>query len=328
LLAGYTVALGVTYGGFLLFRYLYFGYWLPNTYYAKGGPSSKILVPALTLQHPFLQKFQQLMASMFGTKLWLAMPFAVVVVLTLALARRSGWRKYVMLIGFGFIGYYSYMIMPDDWMPEYRFAIPVFVFVSALIAVLGAFIVQSIRTPRAGIRKGAGIFLAALFLGLTLKVQVPRLQKFYRAPIVSFDHIANEFAFRFNRYAEELGLDSASVLLPDVGATLYYSNLRVYDLARLTDVTIARTLRKNQPAFYDYVFETIKPTFIHIHGNWTYAADFDADSRFRRDYTPINEYKDAWALRVVKREMMSGNYVRRDAVVGKEDILAALTAAK
>jgi len=95
-------------------------------------------------------------------------------------------------------------------------------------------------------------------------------------------------------------------------------------MARLTDATIARTLRKKQKAFHDYIFETAKPTFIHMHGNWTYAADLASDDRFRRDYVAIDEYSDAWAKRVVKRDLMSGDYIRRDVVSGIDNWLTLL----
>ena len=61
----------------------------------------------------------------------------------------------------------------------------------------------------------------------------------------------------------------ASVLLPDLGGTLYNSGVRIYDLGMLGDKTIARTLRRDRPAFYDYIFEEAKPTFIHVHDTWT-----------------------------------------------------------
>ena len=92
----------------------------------------------------------------------------------------------------------------------------------------------------------------------------------------------------------------------------------------LTDAVIAHTRRTDRQVFYDYLFETAKPTFIHTHGNWTYAANLEADPRFRRDYVAIEEHADKWVKRVTKKDMMSGDFVRKEAVAGKEDVLKTL----
>ena len=82
----------------------------------------------------------------------------------------------------------------------------------------------------------------------------------------------------------------------------------------LGDKTIARTLRRSKPAFYDYIFEEARPTFIHVHDTWTYWARLDDDPRFRRDYTPVFEYPDPWIGRRHGLTQYSGDYVRRDAL--------------
>ncbi|MFZ5980770.1 MAG: hypothetical protein ACOYVF_09080 [Candidatus Zixiibacteriota bacterium] len=322
-LASYGAVWVVSYGGYILFRVLYFGQLLPNTAYAKGGPKISQVVSALFLQNDYLDKFQKLSQSVWGFKLWLVLPAVLLVMVTLWLAYDENRRRNFVLLLMTFWGYFVFMIMPNDWMGEYRFATPFFVFYLMLTGVLFSFVLtRYLRNSR--YRTIVGIALVVVLAIVAVKVHYPRLETFYRGKLVAFERIAHLYPFKFNEYAEKLGIKEGSVLLPDVGATLYYSKLRVYDLVGLCDSTIARTVRKDKKRFYDYVFEDTKPTFIHTHGNWTLLAGFAGDPRFRRDYVPVREYPDKWIKEVASKDMMSGDYVRRDAVIGKEKILESL----
>lgn len=322
-LAKYSVVIVLLYGGFLLFRFAYFGKWLPNTAYAKGAPTISAVIKALTLQGPYLQKWQELSASLFGITLWAVFPLLTLIALAVLLIRSERRPLYLVLLLLLSTSWLVHMILPVDWMGEFRFATPFFAFSYALLGLLGYQILRVCLSSRRIHIVAAGTLIAVSVVA-TVTIQAPRLQRFYRGPVVAFDRIAEAFASKFNRYADELDLEDASVMLPDIGATLYYSNLRVYDMVGLTDTLMAHALRNDKPLFYDYVFETVRPTFIHTHGNWTFASDLDADARFRHDYTAIEEYPDKWVKDVTGREMMSGNYVRRDAVAGKEHLLAKL----
>jgi hypothetical protein len=164
-------------------------------------------------------------------------------------------------------------------------------------------------------------------VGLSLVLFAPRTVLFAAAPTVPFEEVIWKFGLRFNRFADLLGLRQASILLPDVGGTLWISRLRVYDLAGLIDPVIARTLDKNPEAFYDYVFERAKPTFIHTHHYWTLKAGFDYDPRFARDYVPLFDFVEpAVVQRAGGDPLRSGDFVRRDAIQGKDAALAEIRA--
>ena len=319
----YAVTLIVVYGGFILFRYLYFGEFLPNTYYAKGGPSLSTLVPALTLQGKYLTKFQQLAASVLGTWWWWWVPVGWLSLLTLALSRREHWRKYLLLLAMTFTAGFVYIIMPNDWMGEYRFATPFFLFVYCCLVLLGRFLITGLPLRRIG-RRALGGLLFICILYLSAATHLPRLEEFSKRKVVNFTRIARAYGERFNNYAEFLQLEKASFLVPDIGGTLYYSKLRIYDLAGLCDKTIARTRGKDQQRFYDYVFDSLKPTFIHTHGYFTGVSKFDDDPRFRRDYVAIKEYQDKYVERKYKASRISGNFVRRDQIQGREAQLDSL----
>jgi hypothetical protein len=196
-------------------------------------------------------------------------------------------------------------------MPEYRFATPFF-----LLFYLSIFLIGDMVYEKAKFKKPIGILivlLTILFASNSIVSFFARSNNFAKAPTVPFTLVAELHVNRFNEYASEIGVKNGSILIPDLGGMLYYSRLRVYDLSGLTDKVIAKNLGKNQSVFYDYVFVTLKPTFIHTHGWWAYIANFDADPRFRQNYIAINETTDNWILTQMGLSMFSGDYIRNDS---------------
>jgi hypothetical protein len=323
LLAVYLATVISIMGLVVVARLAYFGLWFPNTYYAKGGPTLHEVWLALTLQAGFLAKGQQLLAAVFGEHLWFVIVGLAALVVWPWLGAGARWRAKLPLVFMTITSYAVFMILPADWMREYRFATPFIALSYIMVVVLGWYLIDA-TVHRRRLRTVISIVATAALVLYNASIHVPRLQYFDRWPVVPFEDVAREYAWRFNQYATELEITDGSVLLPDIGGTLYYSDLQVIDLGCLCDTTIARTLLKNQSRFYDYVFDIVKPTFIHVHGTWTMRADFDADPRFRRDYVAIKEYPDEWVKARSGREMMSGHFVRRDQVRGKEDLLSGL----
>jgi len=173
-----------------------------------------------------------------------------------------------------------------------------------------------------------GASIALVIVAGSLLMFSQRSVNYANQPYVPFERVAERYGFRFNDYARRLDIEQGSILLPDVGGTLYYSNLAVYDLAGLVDRTIAKSLHfpksREQSDFFDYVFEEVKPTFIHTHGKWAWIADLDEDIRFRRDYVALGESIDQWIKEKHGEALYSGDYIRKDAIVGKADILNQL----
>lgn len=319
----YAAAFALLFGGFLAFRLLYFGDLFPNTYYAKGGPRPADLLSLLTLQEPARPRLFQLMRSVAGPGN--ALVLAALVAGTAFLAGRRGFRwRHGALLAFTAAGAVPYLVLPPDWMGEYRFATPFFPFFYAYAATLCASLgEQLLPDPERRRRAGRAAALAALALSLALFL--PRSLRFAAAP--TFAEVVRHHGLRFNRLADMLGIREGSVLLPDLGGTLWVSRLRVYDLAGLADRTIARTRERDQKAFYDYVFEEAKPTFIHTHQAWTVASRFDLDPRFRRDYVPLYERVEPSVVRAARGvPLRSGDYVRKEAIRGKEAALPAVRA--
>jgi len=309
----YTGAFAAVFAGLLVFRLLYFGDLLPNTYYAKGGPSLRDVASLMALRPRMVSRIQAPMTSVAGPFGNLVLVGLIVLTVHLISTKRFA-REHVVLASFLAFAAFDYLLLPDDWMTEFRFATPfIFFFFWYAVVIVNVFI-GTLRLRRISSRL-VGVSLAVLVIGVSLPAYVERSSNFAKDPAVPFDAIAERVGHRFNEYAGALGVQQGSLLTPDMGGALWYSKLKVYDLGMLCDRTIARTLRKDQQAFYDYVFETVKPTFIHVHGGWTFLAALDDDPRFRRDYIPIHERPETWA-KGMPGEGYSGDYVRKDAVQG------------
>jgi hypothetical protein len=317
----YAAVFAGLYGAFLGFRWLYYGHLLPNTYYAKDSAIGFMLMAALTLQIEALLKMSDLMFGTLGRGGNL-MAFGLLILCVVFVTRRLLRRDEFVLILFALAAMLVYVLLPLDWMREYRFATPFFPIFFLLAVTLVAHLIEML--PLRGTQRALLIAAIAIFIASVAAAGYRRSAAFAAAPEVPFQMVAEREGERFNHYADELGLERASVLLPDVGGTLWVSRLRVYDLYGLTDPTIARTLGIDQPAFYDYVFEDAQPTFITTHGFHTERASLDADARFRRDYTPICEYIDPYVQSQYGRDAYSGTYVRKDAVQGHSEALTTL----
>jgi hypothetical protein len=319
----FLLSLGVVLGGYLLFRYLYFHDIYPNTYYVKGGPTMEMALDVLWMQGDMLTKFQGIAESFIGYKARLLIPLSIIVCASLALSHRRH-RAAILTVAFGAgLLIYTYLLMSNDWMGEFRFATAVYplMFLTAALAIhqfLGLIVSSS------GARIVAGVVLAVVLISSVWIVNHRRLSVFTSRPPTNYFHMARLYGDKFNAYADFLRLDSASFLVPDFGGTLMHSRLRLYDLAGLCDRTIPQTREKNQKAFFDYVFDEIRPTFIHTHGFFTEVSKFDDDPRFFRDYMPIYQEVDSYLKRRYNYERISGDFVRRDSVVGREYLVDSL----
>lgn len=309
------------YGAFLSFRWLYYGALVPNTYYAKDSDIGFMLLAALTLQIEALLKISDLMFGTLGRGGNL-LAFGLLILGVVFTIRRWLRRDEFVIALFALTAMLVFVLLPLDWMREYRFATPFFPLFFLLVVMLATHLIEML--PLRGSQRFLLIGAIGVFIASVAVAGYRRSAAFAAAPEVPFQVVAEHGGERFNQYANMLGLEDASVLLPDVGGTLWVSRLRVYDLYGLTDPTIARTLGIDQPAFYDYLFEAAQPTFITIHGFHTDRARLDTDPRFRRDYVAICEYIDAWVRERHGYEMYSGTYIRKDVVQGGSEALTML----
>ena len=304
-------------GSYFVFRLIYYGQLLPNTYLIKA--EGKLLNKYWLLT--MWARLKSILLGLFGPKYLAAAIIAgLFVLLVLLFWKRRIDQRYLVAAAFLFVSFGSYLLLPIDWMGEFRFASPFFPFLYFFITLMTADGISLLIKRKYGPGLAAGILLLSWLVVLYFVSYKPRLEKFAENPTVSFYGIRAGF-YHFTRYSSILNLDHSSVLLPDVGGSLYYyPEVRIFDLGGLIDATIARTLGRDQAKFWDYIFDTIKPDFIHVHGGWTYTASLDDDPRFRRDYLAIFEYVDPAMVLVFGGEKYSGDYIRRSLVTTPEEL--------
>ncbi|HKH47179.1 MAG TPA: hypothetical protein VKM72_21190 [Thermoanaerobaculia bacterium] len=323
-IARFAAVFLVLFGGFLAFRVTYFGDLQPNTYYAKSAPMGALMSQLVTLQPSIWHRLRDPLESAAdeaGTLLLVPLAGAVAF---LAWRRRLRWG-HAALLAFAGCAALVYILLPGDWMREYRFATPFYPFfyagVCLLTVTLGCELIR-----RSGVRKLVGGGAAALALGLALLLFLPRSRTYAAGPALAFSEVERKIGRRFNRYADALDVREGSFLVPDIGGALWSSRLRIYDLAGLTDRTLARTLQKDRGAFQEYVFEETRPTFILVHGPWAVAAGLNRDPRFRRDYVPLYLQGDPGGEITVGPGRQAGIFVRKDVVAGKDAAVEAIRA--
>lgn len=321
LLVRYAAVFVLVFGGYVLFRLVYFGALVPNTFFAKvGGLSYSLLIPQRYMLGNAHSVFNSIAPGF-------AIPFLIALV---ALAGFLFWTRRFdsrQLIAFLFFltSLLGFALLPPDWMGEFRFATPWFVF--AYLGTLVTLDVAISLIKTSPLR--TTILISALAFVLTLPSLfsfADRTLTFKSKPTVPFKRVVETMAEPFNEYARRLNLADASLLVPDAGGTLFYSNLRIYDLGGLTDKILARTLARDRQALHDYILQETKPTFIHVHGTWARDAYLDGDPRFRRDYVPLYERpgkSQGGASGVI---FYDGNYVRKEAVANQLDVLGEIQA--
>ena len=273
------------------------------------------VVALLILQPEMIAKALDLMAGVASRSLsGLALLALLVATLYLMLARRfGGYHLAVLIVLLGSAA--TFLLLPADGMGEYRFGTTFVLFVYLYGGVVAWELLAGLHLAPRTRDLVAAVLIVLLFAG-SATMFARRSRHFAEYPPIPFSDIEAQYGRRYDEYAAALGIPpaQASVLLPDLGGTLYNTGVRIYDLGMLGDKTIARTLRRNKPAFYDYIFEEARPTFIHVHDTWTYWARLDDDPRFRRDYTPVFEYPDPWIGKRHGLTRYSGDYVRKDVL--------------
>ena len=332
-LGTYLTALALPVAAHLAMRLAWFGEWVPNTYYAKGGPTLATLGGLAALDSGPTTRALSLLRATFGKPgVWVGL--GMLLALGYLVGRGRLRQETVLLVGAALLGALPYLLLPLDWMPEFRFATPFFPLVLVLLAKIAA---ETAAVPGSPWGKVLGIWdswdrrrLAGAILSVALTVSVvastlPRTRRFAARPTVPFSTVEERYGRDFNRIADRLRIRQGSILLPDVGGTLWRSRLTVYDLGGLCNRTIAKNLGKNDQAFHDYVFGTLKPTFIHTHQYWTVRAKLDLDPRFGRDYVALFEEVEPYVSARSKGKILrSGDFVRREVAGRRPKEIAAI----
>lgn len=294
-----VAAFGVVFGGYLAWRLAEFGRWVSITAISKRQQPPKLedLVRLENLVH-----YVGVLAVLAGAGL-----------IGMVLIRPSRLRDaMVALLVPLLLAMAAYAVLEPDWMGELRFATPVWC-LGAFAVALAGHEVLSTASPRVRI-----VLVVALVAALipTGQAFASAAKAFRTAPTVPLCNVAERYGRAFNGYADVLGIQHGTLVAPDMGGSGLTSRLTLVDMAGLTDETTAEAWGAwDMAAIRDYVFDTVKPTFIHTHTVWSTNTELVADPRMARDYVAIITYPD--------HPDPAGDWVRRDAVTSPDKLAAA-----
>lgn len=285
----------------------YFATWLTNTYYVKR-PALPLGERLLNLSSPgwnYVKSWIRLYELSY------TLPVIGVGLLTL---RRLSTPQGIARLGvLGFTGAATFFALyaDGDWMRAHRFMAPVapffFLLVTAGLETLLGSIQQLLKqTEPHPVLFGLG------WGGLALSAGIPAVQDGltqHQTPEVGVADVRARADF-FREAREKLGLEGPVTFLdPDLGATSFYSGMKVVDTWGLGDIAFARH-GTNQAFPIDYVLEEVKPDFAHIFGYWNAQTHLLDDARWSSYYVGLPSY----AMR--RGGMDGGNYVLRSHLRG------------
>jgi hypothetical protein len=314
--ARYAAVAGLTPLAYVIFRRSYFGEWLPNTFYAKGGVSAERTLDALTLSPHAVKKvldIGQAVGGHYGATLTLILLLTLLAVAYRGDAVSTSSRTYLSLTAVSFA---VYVLLPGDWMGEHRYAASAVLLLWMSAAHLAVDSMTSNALPARWVKVALPFAGAALFVASGLWVH--RILAFRDSPTLPVAEVI-ERAKLFETAAQSLGIARASVLTQDAGGFLLEDQMEFYDIGLLTDRRLARALGEwrtdvDQDSARDYVFEDVKPDFISVTAYHAWVVRLDRDRRLDRDYLSVNATTDKWILERHGVTVPSGDYVRRERV--------------
>lgn len=302
------------YGGYLIFRMIYFGELMPNTYYAKALPTVISMKEVLLIGPEMRARVISAFFALFGY----ATPWILVGVCVCVWSNRSlifSWMKeHLPMLIVLFIAVFAYAYLPNDWMPCYRFATAAFV-ASYVILAHGCFSLVS----------GFSRYVCmCILLVCGIMNFIMGVRQFVKEKPIGVADVQERGAY-FERWGNYLGINKPLVMTADAGGILWDERVCLLDLGMLCDSVVAHSLgeytaTRDHKKFIEYVFER-KPDFIATRAYHSYLASLDIDLRFRSYYVPIHEYIDLWILNRYGMIIMSGDYVRKDLLESHKGVL-------
>lgn len=257
---------------YLMWRFATFDLLVPNTAVAKsqGLPGLRSIARPIELI-----LFTGFAPALLG--LWL-----VVCALRKRTKRTHGLLALLLMFGLAVL---EYALLEPDWMAQRRFATPIWVTGSLIIAVAGAIVVESSTTKQRRVVTAVSVAASLVCVVVFLQSAV----SFRRAPTVPVCAVASYAGWNVNAYASALGLEGATLVTPDVGGTGLVTKLRIIDLAGLTNRDVARRWADNDFAgLRDDIFGA-EPEFIETHHGWSTITGLTDDARLASEYIPVSQ---------------------------------------
>jgi arabinofuranosyltransferase len=259
------------------FRWRYYGYPLPNTFYAK-----------VTLDDSVAQRARGL--AYVGTFIRIHLGYAPLAVALLPLLRRRWrlWASYLVLVVVAYGAYVAYV--GGDWSVG-RFFVPLMPLFYTLLAggliVAGEWLVKLAsrwRTIPKRLERGiAAAVIAALCVGLFFQSSLNGEKALF---LDRFDaRLAGQARTAMGKWLADHMPPDTYIAVDAAGQIPYYSDLKALDLYGLNDLNIAhrqvQDMGKGTPGHekmdMDYVIYVAQPDYIIIYGtafDWLSAFSY------------------------------------------------------
>jgi hypothetical protein len=205
-------------GPHLVFRFAYYGDWLPNTFYAKVGFNwDQVRRGAVYMWE-------------YGGEI-VSMP---VLALAIAAGWRAGWRRTALVVA----GVYTLYVIAvgGDYAPTGRFALVPLPFL-ALLVQSALVAVRRAVGPRARVGMGLALGLVLLAAAWSFAAATRRLELRNWPAVVEKNLVARRY---LGTFLHDTLPPDATVAVGSIGAIGYYSRLPILDTFGLTNREIGR----------------------------------------------------------------------------------------
>ncbi len=209
----------ILFGPYLVWKWLYFGSLVPNTFYAKTGPVGLMLSNGAGYVGAFLASYGYLVA--------------LGMLLMKRLLPREGVARLALL--FLLAHWTAVLLLGGDWMPHFRLLLPTLPLV-LLVANEGLVAAVSERREEYA-EPGRGSTLPLVAMVLVLFVMFPgglRYERFER------ERFAVHLFARLGQSLRMILPPETSIALGSTGAIGYYTDTEIVDILGLTEERIAR----------------------------------------------------------------------------------------
>lgn len=282
-----------------LWRYSYFGDWVPNTAYAQNISIGDRLKNLLSLNGDYVKESIQLSKSIFfyhgGYLLLVFSPL-------LLLLRRDKSAVFLFSLLLSLV---LTALLNPFWFGQTRLDPVRSTTHLAMVVILAiALMIYYLKDKRPPI----WIVPAFLLVGLIF-FKINNIPSYDMCCKIShFDSFRKQFA----ELAKKESLPRPTISNPDLGVMSWHKQFNIIDLGRLGTPIMAKL--ENGPILSDYFFDYAAPDMIESHDYWScqYEESIFGDPRFRAMYLPIRENRGKPHAFCNERPQLNGVWIRKD----------------
>ncbi len=222
-----AVGFAVPWSIYHIWRWSYFGFFFPNTYYAKMTGTFAEIKDGIHYSFEFIQDCN-------------VIPILILVLIPFVFWKNRPLLTHLYLILFAYVGFI--VTTGGDWMSQYRFFAPILPLLAVTSAVGLADLQSSLSAIFTANQQKRFILMLALVTSLSMFISIRNertVWKHFGPQIEQGGYWAQSYTTVGKWLAENTPHDIA-IAVSDIGAIGYFSERRIIDMFGLTDVHIAR----------------------------------------------------------------------------------------